>query len=132
MLMTDNDKKDWISCVEENPNSDGIYYIFISNIQTGNEIRKSSFRNGEWDCFLEKEEIIIAWKNIKNETIQNEYEWLDDHKKEIKQNFKLSEVDLSHFAIAETLTECFYEYESWFHYNLIHMIDGVYVIKVVF
>lgn len=120
----------WNYVQESLPVKDEKYYVLISNIQTGNEIRKSFFRNGEWDCFLEKEEIIIAWKNIKNKTFQNEYEWLENHKKEIKQIFKLLEVDINHFAIAETLTECICEYESWFHYNLIHMVDGIYVIKV--
>ena len=36
----------WKCCIEEEPKVDGNYYVYISNIQLGDEIRIVLFENG--------------------------------------------------------------------------------------
>lgn len=62
----------------------------------------------------------------------NESKWLKNHILEIQKLFKLNEVDINDFAIAETLEECVCKYESWFHWKQVHLIDDIYVIKILF
>lgn len=123
---------EWESCVQGNPREDGKYYVYISNLQEGNEVRKAIYQKKSWDINLEPYEKIIAWKKAENKAIQNVDEWLELHEQDIREQFKLTQVNASEFMVAESLLECICDFESWFHYNQIHLIDGIYVVKVIF
>lgn len=122
----------WESCVQGKPKEDGEYYVYVSSLQEGNEVRKAVYQNQNWDIILESYEKIIAWKIVENKTIQNADEWLKLHEQDIKEQFKLTQVNVSEFTITEDLLECICDFESWFHYNQVYFIDGVYVIHVLF
>ena len=131
MVRGDTMNKQWQSCIQINPKYDGEYYVYIFNTQTGDELRTLFYKNNNWQG-LTDDETVIAWKEKDVKKIVNEYKWLKDHIEEIQKLFKLNEVDINDFAIAETLEECVCKYESWFHWKQVHLIDDIYVIKILF
>lgn len=123
--------KQWQSCIQRNPKCNGEYYVYIFNTQTGDELRTLFYKNNNWQGLTDNE-TVIAWKEKRCKKIVNEYKWLRDHIAEIQKLFKLNKVDINDFVIAETLEECICKYESWFHWKQVHLIDDIYVIKVLF
>lgn len=123
--------KQWQSCIQRNPKCDGEYYVYIFNTQTGDELKTLFYKNNNWQG-LTDDETVIAWKEKDVKKIVNEYQWLKDHISAIQKLFKLNNVDLNDFVIAETLEECICKYESWFHWKQVHLIDDIYVVKVLF
>lgn len=122
----------WISTLEKEPSNDGIYYIYVSDNQTGDEIKKVNYENGIWKIELDDNSSILAWKKIESKKIKNKERWLIDHKKEIKDCFQLKILKIHYFEIAETLVECICEYSWFMNCGLVHYIDGVYVIKILY
>ncbi|WP_302955766.1 hypothetical protein [Faecalitalea cylindroides] len=37
----------WKSCVQERPSQDGEYYVYISNLQVGDELRITSYEKNQ-------------------------------------------------------------------------------------
>lgn len=124
--------EEWKSCVQGKLTNDGKYYVYISNLQIGEELRIMSYEKNHWNCLLELDERIIAWKKIEEKKIEDKNAWLKDHVKDIQKIFGLDEVNINEFEIAETMVKCICEYSSWFHYNQVYLIDGVRVIHVLF
>ncbi len=131
MVRSEAMDKQWQSCIQRNPKCDGEYYVYIFNTQTGDELRTLFYKNNNWQG-LTDDETVIAWKERNFKKIVDESKWLKDHIVEIQKLFKLNKVDINDFAIAETLEECICKYESWFHWKQVHLIDDIYVIKILF
>ena len=123
---------EWKSCVQENPSQDGEYYVYISNLQIGDELRITSYEKNQWNCLLEPDERIIAWKKREKKKIKDKSMWLTEHRKEIKRAFNVIDINKNDFEIAESLEECICKYCTWFHYDQVCLIDNIYVIKVLF
>lgn len=121
----------WKSCIYEKPKCDGDYYVYVSHLQYGDELRISTYKNEKWLDLLDDEKV-IAWKKIEEKKIEDKNAWLKDHVKDIQKIFGLDEVNINEFEIAETMVKCICEYSSWFHYDQVYLIDGVYVIHVLF
>ena len=124
--------EEWKSCVQGKPTNDGKYYVYISNLQVGDELRIMSYEKNHWNCLLEPDERIIAWKKIEEKKIKDEKKWLTEHRNEIEQVFNITNIHINDFEIAESLEECVCKYCSWFHYNQVRLIDNIFVIKVIF
>lgn len=60
--------------------------------------------------------------------------WLfyEENRNEIEKVFNITNFHINDFEIAESLEECICKYCSWFHYDQVHLINDVYVIKVIF
>ena len=63
--------EEWKSCVQGKPTNDGKYYVYISNLQIGDELRIMSYEKNHWNCLLEPDERIIAWKKIEEKKIED-------------------------------------------------------------
>lgn len=81
--------EEWKSCVQGKPTNDGKYYVYISNLQIGDELRIMSYEKNHWNCLLEPDERIIAWKKIEEKKIEDKNAWLKDHVKDIQKIFGL-------------------------------------------
>lgn len=121
----------WTSVLESNPTKDGLYYVYVMNcMDNSSDVKKLQFQNGKWEELSDEYDKIIAWKNIYEKNIEDSLEWIKEHSDKIKSAFNYYEIDCNWFCIAETLTECLYEYPYFLWSGYVRFIDNVYVIKV--
>ena len=133
-ISLNNEGNDWISIVEENPEQDGIYYVYILNcMDNSSDILKLTFKNGQWQEFGEEYDRIIAWKNISEKRIKDKLGWLKKHHNELRSAFNYDgEINYDYFEIAETLTECLCEYPYFLWNGYVRYVDNIYVIIIIF
>ena len=124
----------WTSILESNPNANGTYYVYVMNcMDNSSDILKLRFENGEWQEFGDEYDRIIAWKNILEKKIADKLDWLKKHHNELKAVFNYDvEINYDYFEIAESLTECLYEYPHFLWSGDVRYIDKVYVITIIF
>lgn len=56
--------EEWKSCVQGKPTNDGKYYVYISNLQVGDELRIMSYEKNHWNCLLEPKILEYLKENI--------------------------------------------------------------------
>lgn len=122
----------WTSVLKCNPDKNGLYYTYVMNCQgNSTDIKKLKFQNGEWEPLSDKDNKIIAWKNIPEIINKDSNKWLKEHLDEIKLAFNYDyDIDYSWFCMAESLTECICEYPWFLYSNYVRYVDNVFVVRV--